>query len=180
MLHAEPAGEQQLSVKTGARRGTHPSKAGRKTEKKTTSSVQSLTHQELLKACQLAAIPFVLTSTDIDTRKNSSASLLLPERMISVGPGSSVVYHDGNVLPNISAAKRNLPNSRSVVAVAVLSTAIAIAVIIVASLRRTEPVSVLQGLRQQSGSRVYGIRPRMQFSRYAFCSPSFCFAFTVR
>jgi hypothetical protein len=50
MLYAEPAGEQQLSVKTGARRGTRPSKAGRKTVKKTTSSCfldrrESLTHQ---------------------------------------------------------------------------------------------------------------------------------------
>jgi hypothetical protein len=41
----------------------------------------------------------------IDTGKNSSASLLLPGRMISVESGSSVVYHDGKVVPSPSVAK---------------------------------------------------------------------------
>ena len=47
----------------------------------------------------------VMEGDRIDTGKNSSASLLLPGRMISVGSGSSVVYHDGNVVTNTSAAK---------------------------------------------------------------------------
>jgi hypothetical protein len=47
----------------------------------------------------------VMEGDHIDTGKNSSASLLLPGRMISVGSGSSVVYHDGNVVPNPSTAK---------------------------------------------------------------------------
>ena len=47
----------------------------------------------------------VMEGDRIDTGKNSSASLLLPGRMISVESGSSVVYHDGNVVPNTSAAK---------------------------------------------------------------------------
>jgi len=47
----------------------------------------------------------VMESDHIDTGKNSSASLLLPGRMISVESGPSVVYHDGNVVPNTSVAK---------------------------------------------------------------------------
>jgi len=47
----------------------------------------------------------VMEGDRIDTGKNSSASLLLPGRMISVESGSSVVYHDGNVVPNPSVAK---------------------------------------------------------------------------
>ena len=47
----------------------------------------------------------VMEGDRIDTGKNSSASLLLPGRMISVESGSSVVYHDGNVVPNTSVAK---------------------------------------------------------------------------
>ena len=47
----------------------------------------------------------VMEGDRIDTGKNSSASLLLPGRMISVESGSSVVYHDGNVVSNTSAAK---------------------------------------------------------------------------
>ena len=67
MLTAEPAGKQQLSVKTGARRGTRPSKAEGRLRKRRLARCfldrrESPTHQELLKACQLAAIPFVLTS----------------------------------------------------------------------------------------------------------------------
>jgi hypothetical protein len=47
----------------------------------------------------------VMEGDHIDTGKNSSASLLLPGRMISVGAASSVVYHDGNVAPNINVVK---------------------------------------------------------------------------
>ena len=47
----------------------------------------------------------VMEGDRIDTGKNSSASLLLPGRMISVESGSSVVYHDGNVVPSPSVAK---------------------------------------------------------------------------
>ncbi len=47
----------------------------------------------------------VMEGDRIDTGKNSSASLLLPGRMISVESGSSVVYHDGNVVRSTSAAK---------------------------------------------------------------------------
>ena len=47
----------------------------------------------------------VMEGDRIETGKNSSASLLLPGRMISVGAASSVVYHDGNVVPNTSATK---------------------------------------------------------------------------
>jgi hypothetical protein len=47
----------------------------------------------------------VMEGDRIDTGKNSSASLLLPGRMISVESGASVVYHDGNVVPSPSVAK---------------------------------------------------------------------------
>jgi hypothetical protein len=47
----------------------------------------------------------VMEGDRIDTGKNSSASLLLPGRMISVESGSSVVYHDGKVVPSPSVAK---------------------------------------------------------------------------
>jgi hypothetical protein len=47
----------------------------------------------------------VMEGDRIDTGKNSSASLLLPGRMISVESGSSVVYHDGNVVPSPGVAK---------------------------------------------------------------------------
>jgi hypothetical protein len=46
----------------------------------------------------------VMEGDRIDTGKNSSASLLLPGRMISVESGSSVVYHDGKVVPSPSVA----------------------------------------------------------------------------
>jgi hypothetical protein len=41
-----------------------------------------------------------------------------------------------------------------------------------ASHHRTEQVFEPQGLRQQSGARACALRPRLQFSRFAFCSPS--------
>jgi len=47
----------------------------------------------------------VMEGDRIETDKHSSASLLLPGRMISLGSASSVVYHDGNVVPNTSATK---------------------------------------------------------------------------
>ncbi len=47
----------------------------------------------------------VMEGDHIDTGKSSSAALLLPGRMISLGAASSVVYHNGNVVPNASAAK---------------------------------------------------------------------------
>jgi hypothetical protein len=53
----------------------------------------------------------VMEGDRIDTGKNSSASLLLPGRMISVESGSSVVYHDGNVVPNTSVAKLSSANA---------------------------------------------------------------------
>ena len=49
----------------------------------------------------------MLESDHIDTGKNSSASLLLPGRMISVESGSSVGYHDGNVVPSPSVTKQS-------------------------------------------------------------------------
>jgi hypothetical protein len=47
----------------------------------------------------------VMEGDQIDTGKNSSASLLLPGRMISLAAASSFVYHGGKVVPNTSAAK---------------------------------------------------------------------------
>jgi hypothetical protein len=47
----------------------------------------------------------VMEGDRIETDKHSSASLLLPGRMISLGSASSVVYHDGNVVPSVGAAK---------------------------------------------------------------------------
>ena len=47
----------------------------------------------------------VMEGDRIETDKHSSASLLLPGRMISLGSASSVVYHDGNVVPSAGAAK---------------------------------------------------------------------------
>jgi hypothetical protein len=47
----------------------------------------------------------VMEGDRIETDKHSSASLLLPGRMISLGSASSVVYHDGNVVPTAGAAK---------------------------------------------------------------------------
>ena len=55
----------------------------------------------------------VMEGDRIDTGKNSSASLLLPGRMISVQSGSSVVYHDGNVVSSPNVAK---PSSASAMA----------------------------------------------------------------
>jgi hypothetical protein len=70
-------------------------------------------HNALLRSqgvCKVNGVPatsstVVMEGDHIDTGKNSSASLLLPGRVISVGSGSSVVYRDGNVIPNTSVAK---------------------------------------------------------------------------
>ena len=47
----------------------------------------------------------VMEGDRIETDKHSSASLLLPGRMISLGSASSVVYHDGSVVPSSGVAK---------------------------------------------------------------------------
>ena len=47
----------------------------------------------------------VMEGDRIETDKHSSASLLLPGRMISLGSASSVVYHDGSVVPSTGVAK---------------------------------------------------------------------------
>ena len=47
----------------------------------------------------------VMEGDRIDTDQHSSAVLLLPGRMITVGAGSSVVYKNGSVVPTAGSAK---------------------------------------------------------------------------
>jgi len=47
----------------------------------------------------------VMEGDRIDTDKHSSAFLLLPGRMISLGASSSGVFHNGNFVPNVASAK---------------------------------------------------------------------------
>ncbi len=47
----------------------------------------------------------IMDGDRIDTDEHSSAFLLLPGKMITVGPGSSVLYQNGSVIPGTGAAK---------------------------------------------------------------------------
>ena len=47
----------------------------------------------------------VMDGDRIETDEHSSAFLLLPGRMITVGAGASVVYQNGAVVPGVGAAK---------------------------------------------------------------------------
>jgi hypothetical protein len=47
----------------------------------------------------------VMNGDSIVTDANSSAFLLLPGKMITLGPGSSVLYQNGGVIPRVGAAK---------------------------------------------------------------------------
>jgi len=47
----------------------------------------------------------IMDGDRIATDQHSSAFLLLPGKMITLGPGSSVLYQNGNVIPSVGAAK---------------------------------------------------------------------------
>jgi hypothetical protein len=47
----------------------------------------------------------IMDGDRIDTDEHSSAFLLLPGKMITLGPGSSVLYQNGSVIPGVGAAK---------------------------------------------------------------------------